>query len=115
MNADPRIVCLRLAGNWASKIDRGEIDIDAGWNLLIERLGAIVPAYKTCPTCNQTPCPDESFCASMRAADQKIAAGRKCAQCGAGGNDLDPYQDKEKRKVIYLHRDCARFWQGRQR
>jgi hypothetical protein len=48
MNADPRLVAMRLAGNWAAKLEKDEITIDNAWGLLIERVGAIVPKFQTC-------------------------------------------------------------------
>src|SRR5215510_11250894 len=101
MNADPRLVALRLAGNWAHKVERDELTLENAWDLLVERVNAIV--HVACPTCGMRPCPDKAYCATMRAADQEIAQKRRCAQCGAGG-DLDPHQDREKRRIIYLHR-----------
>ena len=113
--ADPRLVALRLAGNWCSKVERDEMELAAAFELLVERVAAIVPSFRVCPTCGQTPCPDPGFCESCRSADQKIAASRKCAQCGAGG-ELDPHQWREKRTIVYLHRGaCERFWKARHR
>ena len=113
MSADPRLVALRLAGGWARKVELDEISLDNAFDLLVERVNAIV--HVLCPTCGMRPCGDAAFCESMRAADQKVAASRKCAQCGAGG-DLDPHQWKEKRTIVYLHRGaCERFWKSRNR
>jgi hypothetical protein len=112
--ADPRLVALRLAGNWGKKVERDEMTLDNAWDLLIERISAAIPQFQTCPTCGQTPCPDPAFCQGCRAADQKIAAGRKCAQCGDGGA-TDPHRDNERRRIVYLHKGCERFWKARHR
>src|SRR5262245_1005053 len=94
---DERLVTLRLCRNWLGRIERDELELPAVWDLLRERIAAFDKKFQACPTCGGRPCSDESYCASMRAADQKIAAARKCSQCGApGGSDLDPYQDREK-------------------
>jgi hypothetical protein len=114
MNADPRLVTLRLAGNWGRKVERDEMELTNAWELLIERIGATDPKFTACPTCGQAPCPDAAFCASMRSADQKIAASRKCAQCGGVG-DLDPHRDNERRRIVYLHASCLRFWRVKHR
>ena len=114
MSIDPRMTALKLASSWNRKVELGEISLDNAWELLIERVGAIVPKFTACPTCGQVPCPDPTFCESCRSADQKIAASRKCAQCGAGG-ELEPHRDNERRKIIYLHRGCERFWKARHR
>src|SRR5262245_32311335 len=105
---------MKLCRNWIGKVERDEMDVKVAWDLLRERVAAIDPAFTACPTCGQQPCPDPSFCASCRAADAKIAASRKCAQCGAGG-ELEPHKDNERRKVIYLHASCVRFWRSRHR
>lgn len=110
MTPDPRLVALRLAGNWAGKVERDEITVDMAFDLLLERVGAIVPKFQACETCGQRPCPDPAMCASWREADRQITAGRTCAQCGAGG-DLQPHRHREGRKLIYLHGECRRFWQ----
>jgi|SRR5262245_846253 len=116
MSADPRLVALRLAGSWGRKVELGELDIKVAWDLLTERIGATDPKFQVCPTCGMLPCGDPGYCASMRAADQKIAASRRCEQCKAGGGDLEPHRDNERRKVIYLHRGaCERFWKSRHR
>jgi hypothetical protein len=111
MNADPRLVALRLASNWHAKVERNELELANAFDLLVERVAAIVPAFRTCLTCSMTPCPDPAFCESMRTADQKIAASRRCAQCGANGGTLDPHRDNERRRIVYLHPQCLRFWQ----
>ena len=116
MNADPRLICLRLCGGWLRKVELDEISLDNAWSLLIERIGAVVPAFKTCPTCNQTPCPNPSFCQGCREADRELAQKRRCAQCGAGGSDLEPHQDRDRKRIVYLHRGaCERFWKSRNR
>jgi hypothetical protein len=109
MSVDPRLVVLRLAGNWHSKVQREEITLATAFELLVERVAAIVPAFRVCPTCGQQPCPNPAFCESCRAADREIAAGRRCAQCGAGGA-LDPHRDNERCRIVYLHPECVRFW-----
>src|SRR5262245_3808931 len=110
MSADPRLVALRLAGTWGSKVERGEMELHNAWDLLIERVGAVVPAFRTCPTCGMTPCPNPAFCQGCRKADQELAAARRCAQCGASGGTLDPHKDHDRRRVVYLHPQCVRFW-----
>jgi Helix-turn-helix domain len=113
--ADPRLVALRLAGSWGRKVELDQMTLDNAWDLLLERLAAVNPAFATCPTCGQTPCPNPGYCQSCRSADQKIQADRKCAQCGAGG-ELEPHQWREKRTIVYLHRGgCERFWKARHR
>jgi hypothetical protein len=115
MSADNRLVTLRLAGNWAAKVEKDEITIDNAWDLLIERVGAIVPKFQTCPTCGLTPCPDETFCEACRKADRESRAStHRCAQCTAGG-ELEPHPDSLGNRVIYLHRECRRFWEARRR
>ena len=109
MSTDPRLVALRLAGNWGQKVERGEMELHNAFDLLVERIAAVVPAFRTCPTCGMTPCPDPTFCASCREADQKIAASRNCAQCGAGGA-TEPHKNNERRWIVYLHPQCVRFW-----
>src|SRR5262245_60520421 len=36
------------------------------------------------------------------------ADGRVCAQCGAGGDDLEPHRNGDR--LVYLHDVCIRFW-----
>jgi hypothetical protein len=109
ISTDPRLVLFRLAGNWHQKIEQGQITIDAAFDLLLERLGAIVPAFTTCPTCNLRTCPNPAFCENCRKADQEIGRARRCAQCGACG-ELEPHKDNDQRKIVYLHKGCLRFW-----
>jgi hypothetical protein len=108
---DPRMITLKLAAGWARKVELEQIDLNVAWDLLLER----VAPHLACPTCGQRPCPDPTFCQSCRTADAKIAAERRCAQCGANGGTLDPYPDNEKRRVIYLHSACKRFWEKHHR
>jgi|SoiMethySBSTD1v2_1073268.scaffolds.fasta_scaffold969889_1 hypothetical protein len=109
---DERFVVLRLASNWRGKVERGELELANAWDLLRERIAAIDKKFAACDVCGSAPCPNPAYCQTCREADQKIIGSRKCAQCGAGG-DLDPYQDKERRKIVYLHRGaCVRFWRG---
>ena len=115
MTADPRLVALRLAGSWGRKVELGELDIKVAWDLLTERIGATDPKFQVCPTCGMQPCGDPGYCESMRSADQKIQASRKCAQCGATSGQLEPHKDVERRRVVYLHPQCARFWKSRHR
>jgi hypothetical protein len=107
MSADSRLTVLQLAGRWGRKVELNELALDTAWNLLLERIAPLA----TCSVCGQTPCPDASYCQTMRAADEKIAASRKCAQCGAGSGELEPHGDNERRKIVYLHRGCVSFWQ----
>jgi hypothetical protein len=113
-STDPRLVLLRLAGNWHSKVEQRQITIDAAFDLLLERLGAIIPAFTTCPTCGLRPCPDPAFCESCRKADREIGTTRRCAQCGASG-ELEPHKDQDRRNVIYLHKQCLPFWRKTRR
>jgi len=109
---DERLVTLRLCKNWCGKVERDEMELKVAWDLLTERVGAADQNFAVCATCGMRPCGDPGYCATMRAAD---ASSRRCAQCGAGG-DLDPHQDKEKRRIIYLHRGaCERFWKSKHR
>jgi hypothetical protein len=39
---------------------------------------------------------------------QKGKNGRVCAQCGAGGDDLQPHGHNGH--AVWLHPECARFW-----
>ena len=39
--------------------------------------------------------------------------GRVCAQCGSGNGELDPHRDGSR--LVWLHRECARFWARRSR
>lgn len=43
MSIDPRLTALRLASNWASKVERDEMQLSAAFDMLIERVAAIVP------------------------------------------------------------------------
>jgi hypothetical protein len=108
MNADPRLIALRLAGNWAAKVDKDQLALDNAFDLLLERVGAIVPKFQACTTCGLRPCPDPALCASWRAADQKL---RRCAQCGSHSKPLEPHRSRDK--LVYLHKECMRFWKGR--
>ena len=108
MNADPRLIALRLAGNWAAKVEKDELELAHAFDLLCERINAIV--HTTCPTCGCRPCPDKSFCEAMRAADRKL---RRCSQCGSHSEPLDPHRSRDR--IIYLHKECLRFWQGKRR
>jgi hypothetical protein len=113
---DERLVTLRLARNWVGKVERDEMELHNAWDLLIERIGAMAQKFQACVTCGMTPCGDPGYCSAMRAADEKIAASRRCAQCNAAGGDLDPHQDRERKRIIYLHRGaCERFWKARHR
>jgi hypothetical protein len=96
---------MRLTAAWLRKVELDELDIGAAWDLLVERVQAII--HKPCPTCGMMPCPDEKFCASMREADKKV---RRCAKCGHHAEPLDPHRSGNK--IIYLHRECLRFWRG---
>ena len=40
-------------------------------------------------------------------------ASRVCAQCGSGNGDLDHQADGNR--LVWLHRECARFWARRSR
>jgi hypothetical protein len=116
MSADPRLICLRLGGGWASKVDRGELELANAWDLLLERVSAEAKKFQACDVCGMRPCPDTQFCDSMRAADQKSAASRRrCAQCGGTGGPLDPHPDSLGHRLIYLHRECKKFWEARRR
>src|SRR5262245_14679620 len=108
MNADPRLVALRLAGGWARKVELDEISLDNAFDLLVERVNAIM--HVPCPTCGMRPCPDPAFCESMRAADRKL---RRCSQCGSHAEPLEPHRARDK--VIYLHKECGKFWKARHR
>ena len=110
MNADPRLTVLQLAGRWGRKVELNEIDLDVAWGPLLERIAPLA----ACSVCGCTPCPDASWCASMKAADERVAQ-RLCEQCKAGGADLEPHKDNERRRIIYLHKSCARFWKSRHR
>jgi hypothetical protein len=114
MSTDPRLTVLKLASNWNRKVELGELELHNAFDLLIERIAAIVPKFAICETCGLSPCPDRKFCESMRTADQKIAASRKCAQCGGGGA-TDPHRDNEKKKIVYLHPACRKFWEAHHR
>src|SRR5262245_5704084 len=114
MSTDPRLTALRLAGTWHSKVERGEISLNQAFDLLVERIAALVPSFGACPTCGERPCPDPGFCQSCREADQKIAASRRCTQCGAGGA-VDPHRDDQGQRIVYLHKECVRFWRGKHR
>jgi len=48
MNVDPRLVALRLAGTWAAKVERDELELTNSFDMLCERINAIV--HTTCPT-----------------------------------------------------------------
>jgi len=102
---DPRMTALKLASSWNRKVELGELSIDAAWGLLLERIAPLA----ACSVCGCAPCPDSSYCQTMHAADERVAAGRKCAQCGAGG-ELEALRDNERRRIVYLHPQCARFW-----
>src|SRR5262245_38887438 len=108
MNADPKLVCLRLAGNWARKVELDELTLENAWELLLERIAPLA----ACSVCGCTPCPDPSYCQTMRAADERVAQTRRCEQCGGGGQ-LDPHKDNERHKIIYLHASCVRFWRSK--
>jgi len=111
MSADPRLVALRLAGSWGRKVELGELSLDNAWDLFLERIAPLA----ACSVCGCAPCPNPGWCQSMRAADEKIAAGRRCAQCGGTG-ELDPHQDRDRKRIVYLHRGaCERFWKARHR
>src|SRR5262249_8509517 len=108
---DDRLITMRFVRNWLGKVERDELTIDNAWDLLLDRIAA----FRACDVCGQKPCPDPAFCESCRTADQKIAASRKCAQCGAGGGTLDPHRHLDKRKIVYLHPACKRFWEQHHR
>jgi hypothetical protein len=112
---DSRLVAQKLASNWHAKVERGEIALDQAFDLLVERVAALAPSFGVCPTCGLRPCPDPGFCQNCRDAGQKMAASRRCAQCGAGGTPLDPYRDGEQQRVVYLHPQCKSFWETRHR
>jgi len=106
---DPRMITLKLASNWHAKVEHGRADngdIATAWGLLTERVAPLV----ACPTCGCTPCPDATYCEPMRAADRKI---RRCAQCGSHSEPLDPHRSRDR--VIYLHKECRKFWEQRHR
>ena len=110
---DERLVTLRLARNWVGKVERHEIELHNAFDMLVERVNAIV--HVPCPTCGQRPCPDPAYCSTMRAADQKVAQSRQCAQCNATGGTLDPHRHLDKRRIVYLHPECRQFWEARNR
>jgi hypothetical protein len=95
---------MRLTRNWVDKVERDDLDIAAAWDLLKERFFAI--EIPPCKTCGMSPCPDESYCAAMRAADEKA---RRCDQCKSPHGPLEPH--KANGRVIYLHAECWRFRQ----
>jgi Protein of unknown function (DUF3631) len=41
--------------------------------------------------------------------DLEIPASlKRCAQCNAGGDDLEPHRDGDR--LVWLHPECVRFW-----
>jgi hypothetical protein len=36
-------------------------------------------------------------------------SGRVCAQCGAGDEPLDCHRDGDR--LVWLHKECVRFWE----
>src|SRR5262249_11541925 len=116
MNADPRLVTMRLCGNWLRKVELDEISLDNAWDLLRDRVGAIDKSLQPCDICQQLPCTNPSWCEACRKVDQKTAAARRCEQCKATGGDLEPHKHLDRRRIVYLHRGaCEQFWKARNR
>src|SRR5262245_15545856 len=108
---DPRMTALKLASSWNRKVELGELSIDVAWGLLLERIAPLA----ACPTCGQAPCPDPGWCASMKAADERVAQSRRSEQCKAGGADLEPHADNEGKSIVDLHPGCMKFWRSKHR